>query len=113
MAFFPVVPPALKHRDLKITVVSQYEVFSFEAWLAGSKRQVQREYLELLRDGRWPRYRVVTPAEGVDSIIEFDLAEDFDSGHLDAPTAAIEKKSIRFIHEIERFLFQHEPGSRD
>jgi hypothetical protein len=108
MTYFAIVPPSLKNRDLKIAVVFNYEAFRFEAWLAGTNRQVQRKYWELFRDSRWTEYRVVTPAKGVDSIIECNLAEDFDFGNLDSLTARIEGKAVEFIISVERFLSDHE-----
>jgi hypothetical protein len=104
MSYFAVVPPSLKHRNLKIAIVFNYEAFRFEAWLAGTNRQVQRKYWELFREGQWTEYRVVTPAKGVDSIIECGLAEDFDFGDLDILTASIEEKAVEFINDVERFL---------
>lgn len=41
MTYFAIVPPALKQRDLKIAIVFNYDAFRFEAWLAGTNRQVQ------------------------------------------------------------------------
>ena len=111
MTYFAIVPPSLKQRGLKIAIVFNYEAFRFEAWLAGTNRQVQRKYWELFRDRRWPEYRVVTPAKGVDSIIECNLAEDLYFGDLDSLTASIEEKAVEFIDDVERFLSDHETGS--
>ena len=112
MTYFALFPPSLKHRGLKIAIVFNYEAFRFEAWLAGTNRQVQRQYWELFRDSRWTEYRVVTPAKGVDSIIECNLAEDFDFGDLDSLTESIEEKAVEFIDDVERFLSDHETRSR-
>jgi hypothetical protein len=112
MTYFAIVPPSLKRRDLKIAIVFNYDAFRFEAWLAGTNRQVQRKCWELFRDSRWTEYRVVTPAKGVDSIIECDLAEDVNFGDLDGLTASIEEKAVAFIHDVERFLSDPETGSR-
>lgn len=97
---------------MKIAIVFNYTAFGFEAWLAGTNRQVQRKYWELFRDSRWSEYRVVTPATGVDSIIECNLAEQFDFRDLDTLTAAMEQKAAKFISDIERFLSDHETKSR-
>ncbi len=112
MTYFALFPPSLKHRDLKIAVVLNYDAFRFEAWLAGSNRNIQRQYWELFKDSQWPGYRVVTPASGVDSIIECDLATDFDLDDPDALTASIEKATVAFIDDIERFLAGHESLER-
>ena len=89
-----------------------YDAFRFEAWLAGSNRNIQRQYWMLFKDSQWPKYRVVTPASGVDSIIECDLATDFDLDDPDALTASIEKATVAFIDDIERFVAEHEPLER-
>jgi hypothetical protein len=108
MTYFAIVTPSLKNRDLKIAIVFNYEAFRFEAWLSGTNRQVQRKYWELIRDSRWTEYRVVTPAKGVDSIIECNLVEYFDFGDLDSLTASIEENTVKFIDNVERFLSGHE-----
>ena len=107
MTYFAIVPPSLKHRNLKIAIVFNYEAFRFEAWLSGANRQVQRKYWELFRDSRLADYRVVTPAKGVDSIIECNLAEDPDFGDLDSLTASIEENMVKFKNDIEKFVFDH------
>ena len=108
MTYFALFPPSLQHRDLKIAVVFNYDAFRFEAWLAGSNRTIQRQYWKLFQDSPWPGYRVVTPASGVDSIIECDLATDFDLDDPDTLTASIEKATVAFIGDIERFFAEHE-----
>ena len=108
MTYFALFPSSLKHRNLKIAIVFNYDAFGFEAWLAGGNRKVQRQYWELFKDSKWPEYRVVTPAKGIDSILECDLATDFDLDDPDALTASIEKATVAFIDDIERFLAEHE-----
>jgi hypothetical protein len=112
MTYFAIVPPALKRRDLKVAIVFSYETFRFEAWLAGANRRVQQRYWELFKDSGWTKYRVVTPGKGVDSIIECNLAEDFDFGDLDSLTASIEEEATEFVDDVERFLSDYEAMSR-
>jgi hypothetical protein len=109
MTYFGVFPPSLRQRDLKIAIVFNYNAFRFEAWLAGSNRQVQRSYWELFKDGKWTGYRVVAPATGIDSIIECDLAKDFDFNNPEALTSMIETSTATFIDDIEKFLSKHQP----
>lgn len=104
MTYFAISPPLLKQRDLKIAIVFNYEAFRFEAWLSGRNRKVNRQYWELFKDREWPTYRVVTPATGVDSIVECDLAKDFDLSDRDALTKTIESGTRAFIEDIEAFL---------
>jgi len=112
MTYFAVVPPSLKGRGLKIAIVFNYGAFRFEAWLAGSNRQVQQKYWELFKDTAWAEYRVVTPAIGVDSIVECILAEHFDFRDPDTLTSAIEKKAAKFTKDLERFLSRHDSKPR-
>ncbi len=112
MTYFALFPPSLKQRNLKIAIVFNYEAFRFEAWLAGSNRRVQRQYWELFKDTMWTDYRVVTPAAGVDSIVECDLAKDFSFDDLNALTASIEAGTAAFINDIERFL-SGSPASKE
>ncbi|WP_287373673.1 hypothetical protein [Prosthecochloris sp.] len=104
MTYFAVSPPSLKQRDLKIAIVFNYEAFRFEAWLSGRNRDVNRKYWETFKDRKWPAYRVVTPAKGVDSIVECDLAQGFDLSDSDALTASIETGTNTFIKDIEGIL---------
>jgi hypothetical protein len=108
MTYFAILPPSLKRRGLKIAIVFNYEAFRFEAWLAGGNRKVQQQYWELVKNSQWPAYRVVTPAKGVDSIIECNLAEDFDFADLGGLTARIEANTAKFVAHIESFLSEHD-----
>ncbi len=108
MTYFALFPKSLKHRDLKLAIVFNYEAFRFEAWLAGRNRKVQRKYWEMFKYCQWSGCRVLKPAKGVDSIIECVLAEDFDFDDPDALTSTIEKATIRFIDRIEGFLSEHQ-----
>jgi AraC family transcriptional regulator len=105
ITYFALFPASLKDHSLKIAIVFNYDAFGFEAWLAGRNRKVQRQYWELFKNGRWPEYRVVTPAKGIYSILECDLATDFDLDDPDVLTASIETATVAFIGDIERFLF--------
>jgi len=108
MTYFALFTSSLKHRNLKIAIVFNYDAFAFEAWLAAGNRKVQRQYWELFEESQWPEYRVVTPAKGIDSILECDLATGFDLDDPDALTASIEKATVTFIDDIERFLAEHD-----
>ncbi|HOJ00053.1 MAG TPA: hypothetical protein PLL88_00425 [Anaerolineaceae bacterium] len=109
MTYFALFPPSLKCLDLKIAIVFNYDAFRFEAWLAARNRKVQRQYWELFKNNDWAEYRVVAPAAGIDSILECDLAKDFDLSKPDALTSSIEMTTVAFIDKIERFLSEQQP----
>ena len=108
MTYFALFPPSLKRRDLKVAIVFNYAAFRFEAWLGARNRKVQRQHWELFRNSQWNAYRVVSPASGIDSIVECDLAGDFDLSDPNTLTARIETAAGAFISDIERFLSQHQ-----
>lgn len=104
MTYFSVVPPSLKDRKLKIAIVFLHEAFRFEAWLSGYNRQVQKDYWHIFKTYGWDLYRLVTPAVGVDSILEHPLAENPDFGDLPLLTQRIENGTLTFIKDVENFL---------
>jgi len=109
MTYFALFPPALRRLDLKVAIVFNYAAFRFEAWLAARNRTVQRQYWQLFKDSQWAEYRVVAPAAGIDSILECDLAREFDLSNPQVLTSSIERTTVAFIDEIERFLSEHQP----
>jgi hypothetical protein len=110
MTYFALFPPALKARGLKIAIVFNYSAFRFEAWLAAGNRPAQRQVWELFKDSQWAQYRVVAPAKGIDSIVECDLAAEFDLSEPAALTAQIETGTTAFIADMERFLAHRAGG---
>jgi hypothetical protein len=110
MTYFGLFLPSFAQHDLKIAIVFNYEAFRFEAWLVGRNRKVQRKYWELFKDFQWPQYRVVTPAAGIDSIVECDLVTEFDLSAPDTMTSRIVEITLGFIEELERYLLKHEPS---
>lgn len=99
MTYFAISPPSLKQRDLKLAIVFNYEAFRFEAWLVGRNRRVNRQYWGLFKDRKWPAYRLVKPSKGVDSIVECDLAQNFDLSDTDALIFRI-SALVKEIHDL-------------
>lgn len=108
MTYFAIFPPSLKPHDLKVAIVFNYDDFGFEGWLAARNRKVQRRYWELFKDSHWPEYRIVTPAGGIDSIIECDLAKEFDIDDPGELTSKIDHTIVGFVNNIEQFLSEHQ-----
>lgn len=107
MTYFALFPPALKRRGLKVAIVFNYDFFRFEAWLSGRNRKIQGDYWKFLKDGPWEGYRVMPPAQGIDSIVECDLSTDFDLSRPDALTTTIEKGTKTFVEAIDEYLSKH------
>ncbi len=109
MTYFSILPASLKDRDLKIAIVFNYDAFRFEVWLSGRNKQVLKKYWKLLQKSHWDKYKLVEPGKGVDSILEHILTEHPDFGDLDALTQQIERGTLAFIRDIEKFLTSVDP----
>ncbi len=109
MTYFAIFPESLKNIGLKVAIVFNYEAFRFEAWLAARNRSIQRKYWQILKEGHWDEYRLVAPGEGIDSIIECDLADAFDIGEPDGLAVKIEGAIASCVDDIEGFLSVHQP----
>jgi len=107
MTYFSFFPKSLKTRNLKIALVFIHEPCRFEVWLAGSNKPVQQKYWKLFKESDWNKYHVVSTTKGVDSIVEYILVDHPDFNDLDALTEQIERKTMKFIKDVEGFLSEH------
>jgi hypothetical protein len=107
MTYFPFFPKSFKQRSLKIAIVFIHDTFRFEVWLAGYNKQVQTQYWKLFKESNWNKYHLVPTTKGVDSIMEYTLADNPDFSDLDALTKQIERGTLCFINDIEDFLSRH------
>jgi hypothetical protein len=108
MTYFSIFPKSLKDRDLKIAIVFLHEACRFEVWLAAKNKQVQANYWKLFKERDWDKYHIVSPAKGIDSILEDILVADPDYNDLEALTGQIEHGTLKFIADIEGFLSVHQ-----
>jgi hypothetical protein len=107
MTYFPLFPPSLKERQLKIAIVFLHEAFRFEVWLAGVNKQVQSKYWKWFRDSEWNRYRLVSDVHCADSILEHVLVEAPDFKDLDILTQQIVSGTLTFISDVQGYLVKH------
>lgn len=104
MTYFSFFPKSLKDRGLKAGVVFLHTAFRFEVWLFGYNKQVQSKYWKLFKDRAWKKYHLVSTIKGSDSILENVLVEHPDFNDPDLLTKQIEKGTVQFIEDVERFL---------
>jgi hypothetical protein len=104
MTYFSFTPDSLKSLKLKIAVVFIYDTFKFEVWLAGSNKNVQKEYWELFTEKSLEKYHIPSSIKGRDSVAENVLVENPDFGDLDSLTQKIEEGTLIFIEDILEFL---------
>ncbi|RPI02357.1 MAG: hypothetical protein EHM72_04330 [Calditrichaeota bacterium] len=107
MTYFPLFPPFLKERQLKIAIVFHHEAFRFEVWLAAVNKQVQSKYWKWFKESGWNRYRLVSDLHGADSILEHILAEEPDFEDLDLLTQQIVSGTLTFIDDVQGYLVKH------
>lgn len=113
MTYFALFPPSLKPLNLKVAIVFNYDAFRFEVWLAARNRKIQQQYWELFKDRQWEDTRLVRPGEGIDAILERDLAADFDLSDPETLTSNIEVKTAAFINDIEASMAKLQPSEDD
>ncbi len=104
MTYFAFTPPGLKYKKLKIAIVYLHKEGRFEAWLGGSNRNIQAEYIELLSSKNTGKYKLSKVLPGVDSIIESILLEQPDFDRPEELKMEIEKKTLEFINNITSIL---------
>lgn len=104
MTYFAFTPPELRDMKLKIAVVFLHEECRFEAWLAGSNRKIQGEYIELLRKKDIGEYTLSSVSPGVDSIIESVIVKQPDYDRPDELKKIIENKIMKFTEDIKSIL---------
>jgi len=110
VTFFAVAPPSLKRHDLKVLILFDYGSFRFEVWLAARNRTLQRQHWERMRSHTWPSCKVVSPAPGVDAILECDVADGEGLVDRDALTDAIRSSVSALIGDVEAFLGERDAG---
>ncbi len=106
MTYFSFFPKSLKDRGLKIAVVFLHEPFRFEAWLAGYNKQAQTKYWKLFKESNWDKYHIVSTTQGVDAIVEHVLVDNPDFSDLATLTKQIERETLKFIEDVESFLYK-------
>jgi len=107
MTYFPIFPRELTGKKLKIAIVFVHETIRFEVWLAAQNKQIQTKYRKLFKEGNWGEYRIPVATKGVDSIMEYTLTDTPDFNDLDALTEQLEKGTLAFLGDIEKFLPKH------
>jgi hypothetical protein len=95
---------ALKSKKLRVAIVFIHDKMRFEVWLGGYNKQIQKKYWSLFKESGWDKYRLPSTLKGVDSIIEYDVADNPDFSDLNALTKQIEKETLKFINDVETFL---------
>lgn len=104
MSYFAFTPMELKKKNLKIAVVYLHEQNRFEAWLGGTNRKVQAEYIEKLSRLDIGDYKLSKVNPGIDSIIELQVVEQPNFDQEEELMEKIESRTIEFASNILSML---------
>jgi hypothetical protein len=77
---------------------------SFEVWLSGANRQVQSDFLRLLKGRDLTGSKLSEAAPGIDSIISKTIAEDPDFSDMESLRTRLQDEAMRFIAHMEGLL---------
>lgn len=105
--YFYFFPKSLKKLNLKIVLLFIHDTATFEIWLAGYNKGVQRQYWEVFKESNWNKYHLAPTAKGTDYVVNHTLADNADFGDLDALTIRLERGTLDFIKNVEAFLSKH------
>ena len=100
MTYFAFTSPVLKEKKLKIAIVYLHEAGRFEAWLGGSNRKIQAEWIEKLKGKDIGNYKLSQIQPGVDSILEAILTEAPDFDDPERLKDDLTKKTLVFIADV-------------
>ncbi|KAA3636759.1 MAG: hypothetical protein DWQ02_07765 [Bacteroidetes bacterium] len=104
MSYFAFSSGFLKKRKLKIVVIFNHNTISFEVWLCGFNKKVQKQYWEIIKVSDWGQYYIPDSIGGNFSILEHKITETPNFDDPDGLTKQLEKEILLFLLEIESYL---------
>jgi hypothetical protein len=107
MTYFAVVNAFLKERQLKIAIVFDYDSFSFEVWLSGVNREIQKKHWKLIKEMNWKEYTLCDDPTKEDHIIRKILVKEPDFSDSDMLGDQIEEGTIDFLDHVQAFMGAH------
>ncbi len=104
LTYFLFHPQSFKDRGLKVAIVFVHDTCRFDVWLASRNEQFRKKYWQCFKANGYDKYHLVATTKASDPILEHTLVTDPDFRDLDALSAQIERGTLRFISDVERFL---------
>ena len=92
----------INERYEKINFSKTYDIVNINYTTSTATRAY--DIAKIFKQKGWNKYKIVPSIDGIDSIVESILVDDPDFKDLDELTNQIEKKTLRFIDDIEKFL---------
>ena len=100
MTYFALTPPELREKKLKLALVYLHAEARFELWLAANNRALQAETAKKLSALPLGKYRVTTPAPGVDAMIETIALDSPDFDRQDQMTETLSSAFASFAADM-------------
>lgn len=105
--YFFFFPKSLKKKKLKVIILFIHETFTFEVWLSGFNKNIQKKYWQICTKNKWNKYHIANTIKDDYYIIKNTLLEKTDFKNLKALTKQIEKGILKFIKDVESFLSKY------
>lgn len=104
MTYLPVTTENLKNNGLKIAIVFNYSLFQFEIWLSAVNRKKRNDFLDIINQSKWQKYKTIQNNENTDAIIEIKIKGINEFSNKNNIVSLIAKETILFIDDIEEFI---------
>ena len=100
--YFSLSTKELKTKKLKLVIIFNHQEASFEIWLAGQNKQVQKQYLALMDEKEMgAHYRASTHPH---SILEWEVLKNPNFNEMDTITNRIEEGVNVFLKDLNRVM---------
>ncbi|MDO6438876.1 hypothetical protein Q4534_15740 [Cyclobacterium sp. 1_MG-2023] len=98
--YFSLSTKELKAKKLKLVIIFNHQKASFEIWLAGQNKQVQKQYLALMDEKELgAHYRASTHPH---SILEWEVLKNPNFNDLDTVTTKMEQSVKVFLQDLSK-----------
>ena len=98
--YFSLSTKELKAEQLKLVIIFNHQKASFEIWLAGQNKQVQKQYLALMDEKELgAHYRASTHPH---SILEWEVLKSPNFNDLDTVTTKMEQSVKVFLQDLSK-----------
>lgn len=99
-SYFQFTSEGLKSRGLKIVIAFVHAEFTYQIWLSGMNREVQRDHYEFIKENGNP-YTLTENPNKTDYILRAQLVDECNYNEIEELLLAIKTNTLEFIKNIE------------
>lgn len=100
-SYFQLANDDMKSKGLKIVIAFVHGDFTYQVWLSGLNRDIQRKYYEEFTEKNHPYDLTGNPSK-TDYILKTDLIDDCNYNDVADLMKTIKESVVEFIHNVER-----------